>query len=146
MEYYWQITQHDGTTTDIPPDKVDVVKRRMIDGLPINLKTMTIPTNQIRSFRISERPFTSTVLLEESAGVFGEPLNNPDGSIVYRWVKKGVPQDKWNKYYSPNVAYKKLAEENSMVIVAFKLPVHTINQLMTPYCTDEEVNRINKYS
>lgn len=144
MEYYWKLTQHDGTVTDIPPAVVPIVKRRMTDGQAINLKTMSIPANQIKSFRISERPFTETLLLEESAGVFGEPLINPDGTMVYKWVKKGVPQDKWNKFYSPNAAYKKLAEENSMVIIAFKLPVHSINQLITPYCTDEEINRLNK--
>jgi hypothetical protein len=118
----------------------------MAEGQPINLKTMSIPANQIKSFRISERPFTDTLLIEEAAGVFGEPLHNPDGSMVCRWVKKGVTQDRWNKYYSPNVAYKKLGEENSMVIIAFRLPVHEINQLNTPYCTEQEVNRINKYS
>lgn len=143
MEYYWKLTQYDGTEVDLPPAIVPIIKRRMTSGEPINLKTATIPVNQIKSFRISERPFLDTPLLEEAAGVFGEPLEQ-NGDMVVRWVKKMVPQDKWNKYYSPNVAYRKLGEENSMVIVAFRLPVHQINQMLTPYCTDAEVNKLNK--
>lgn len=116
----------------------------MADNLPINTKTMSIPAHQIKSFRICEKPYTSTPLLEEVAGVFKEAMHNDDGSMIYRWVKKGVTQDKWNKYYSPNVAYKKIGDENNMVIIAFKLPVHLINASVTPYCTEQEVNIINK--
>ena len=144
MEYYWLLTQHDGTETEIPPQAVAHVKRKMASNQPINLKTATIPINQIKSFRITERPFSDVHLLEEAAGAFGEQMLNEDGSMVIRWVKKAVPQDKWNKLYSANIAYKKLGEENSMVIVAFKVPVHLINQSITTYCTDDEVNILNR--
>lgn len=144
MTYYWELIQHDGTRIEIPPELVDVVKRRMTDNLPINTKTMSIPAHQIKTFRITEKPYGTSFLLEEVAHAFNEQIENSDGSMVSRWVKKGVTQDKWNRYYSPNVAYKKLGEEGAMVIVAFFLPIHLIDANLVQYCTDEEVNKINR--
>lgn len=132
MEYYWELEQFDGTTSRIPPDAVDVIKRRWQEGQPINLTGMSIPANQIKKFAITDQPFTDQLLLEDVAQAFGEPIiasvETPygymDEAIQCRWVKKSVTNDKWNRYYSDNPAYKFLEETGGMTVVAFIMPSH----------------------
>lgn len=141
-DYYWELVEREGTVTKIPPDAVEVVKRRMEQGQPINLKTRSIPANQITSFHISEKPFSATPLIEQVAKAFNEPLINDEGEVQARWVKKLVPSNKWEKFYAPS-GYKFLGEENGMVWVAFILPSHLIDATATPYCTSEEIAKLN---
>lgn len=141
MEYYWELIQHDGTRLEIPPEAVDTIKRRMANGDPINTRSMVIPVNQIKHFRQTDKPFGTQNLLEDASRAFGEPMLNKDGSIVARWVKKTVTQNKWEKFYAPS-GYRKLAEDGGMIVIAFRLPVHEIDVNMTPYCSDEEVQQL----
>ena len=142
-EYYWEIVQFDGTTTRIPPTAVEVVKRRMGSGEPINTTSMVIPTNQIKSFRKTDTPFETTPLLESVAQAFKQPLISNEGEIDVRWVKKMVTQAKWDSYYS-KLSYRRLGEFNGMVTVAFKLPVHLINAQMVDYCSEDEISQLEK--
>ncbi len=143
MDYYWELIQFDGTRLEIPPSMVDIIKKRMTDGQPINTRNMTIPVNQIKFFRITDKVFTDQVLLGEVAQAFNEPVLTEEGDIVCRWVKKTVTQTSWDKYYAPH-GYKKLADINGMITVALRLPLHQINQLATPYCTEEEIKLLEK--
>lgn len=143
MEFFWLLKTRDGKEIMIPPAGVEVVKRRMKDGQPINTRTSSIPAAQIVSFDITDKPFTTQPLLEAAAHAFNEPEYNEDGSIVSRWVKKQVTHDRWNKYYSHH-PYRKLADDGAMMVVAFKLPIHQVDPNVVDYCTTEEIVEINK--
>lgn len=142
MEYYWELMQHDGTRIEIPPSGVEVVKRRMEAGDPIHTRTAVIPVNQIKFFRITDKPFQQERLLEDVARVFRDPQINEDGSISSRWVKKHVTNDRFNRHYSQIPAYRSLGEDNGMVMIAFKLPIHDIDLEHVQYCSDDEVIRL----
>lgn len=143
MEYYWEIVLFDDTRVQIPPKVVDVVKRRMNSGEPINTNNEVIPVNQIKAFRITDKPFVTQPLLDGIAQAFDEPQLTEDG-IISRWVKKAVPRNKYEKYYAPHT-YRKIGEDNGMVVVAFRLPVHEINPQLQQYCTQEEIAKLERY-
>lgn len=138
-DYMWELITFEGTRFEIPPDAVDMVKRKMGNREPINTRNETIPSNQIKTFRKTDKPHSPQLLIEDVARAFDEPMLTEDGSIQTKWVKKAVTQERWNRHYSHH-PYKKLREENGMLLIAFKLPVHLINQSLTPYCTDDELN------
>ena len=142
MNYYWDLTLRDGTVVEIPPAGVDVVKRRMASGQTINTKTMSIPPNEIKSFRQTERIHTEQPLLEAAAAAFDSPVYNEDGDIKVRWVKKSVPADRYNRFYSASPGYRKLGNDNGMVVVAFRLPVHQIDINKVSYCSDDEIRQL----
>lgn len=141
-EFYWELIQHDGTVIEIPPAGVDVVKRRMANGEPINTKTAIIPANQIKTFRQMGKQFNPQPLLEAAAQAFDEPVVNDDGSVASKWVKKPVTQREYAKHFSNIPAYRKLADENNVVVVAFRLPVHQINYQTLEECTEQEVQQL----
>jgi hypothetical protein len=143
MEYYWELIQHDGTRLEIPPNHVDTIKKRMTDGLPINTRSMTIPVNQVKYFRLTDKPFQTQNLLAEVAHAFNEPVVDEDGSIVCRWVKKQVTQQSFVKYYAPN-GYRRLQDDGTMVTIAYRSPIHQIDQLSTPYCTVNEISQLER--
>lgn len=136
--YYWELILFDGTTTLIPPAASDLIKKRWDDGQPIHLSTGSVPANQIKSFKPTDKPFTQTKLIEDVSQAFNEPLLNNDGSIVFRWVKKAVTREKYNKHYS-NVPSYRFLNDDGMVTIAFRLPVHMIEQTITPYCDEQEI-------
>lgn len=140
-EYYWELVQHDGTKLEIPPSGVDVIKRRMASGEPINTRTAVIPVNQIKFFRQTDRLFGSERLLEDVARAFNEPQLTDDGGIVSRWVKLQVTQASWNKTHSHSPNVKRIDEGSGMVTIAFRLPVHQIDLTSLQYCTAEEINK-----
>lgn len=144
MDYYWEIIQHDGTRTEIPPESVEVVKRRWNNHEPIHTTDESIPASQIKTFRKTAKPFNAQPLLDAAAQAFDEPVLNPNGSIVYKWVKKPVAQNEYAKHFSHLPAYRKLANDSGLVVVAFKLPVHAIDVNKVENCTDEEVLQLNK--
>lgn len=145
-EFYWELVQHDGTRLEIPPGKdVETIKKRMQDGQPINTRSMVVPVNQIKFFRMTDRPFSTQPLLDAAAQAFNEPVLNDDGSIAVKWVKLHATQSKWEKFYAPSPGYKQLPSENGMAVVAFKKPIHEIDVSITPYCSDEEVLLLIKH-
>ena len=144
MQFVWELVQHDGTTIDIPPSAVDVVKRRMESGEPINTSAMVIPANQIKAFRITERRYGQQPLLEAAAQAFNEPMYTDDGAILAKWVKKPVPQRDYAKLYSAVPAYRKLATDGGMVVVAFILPIHEIDLDKVQECTESEVESLTR--
>lgn len=142
-EFYWELIQHDGTRLEIPPSGVESIKRRMDNGQPIHTAhSGSIPSNQIKAFRPTEKPFSDQLLIEEVAQAFDEPIMEGE-SVQARWVKKHVTQNKWEKFYSPS-GYKILRQENGMVVVGFRVPTHLINPSVTPYCNEQEITLLNK--
>lgn len=145
MKFYWELVQFDDTVSLIPPDSVEVVKRRWADGQPIHLETMSIPANQIKKFTISEKPYSNQKLLEGVAQAFDEPILDKretawgytDETIRCRWVKKTVTNDKWIRFYSNIPGYKFLREDMGMTVVGFKLPVHMRSAVDN--CSEDEV-------
>lgn len=141
MEFYWELVQFDGTRIEVPPAAVEVIKRRWDAGQPIHTARQgSIPHNQIKHFRPTDKVFTAQPLLEAAAQAFNEPVVESE-AIMCRWVKKRVTQQNWGRYYSHH-PYKKLGEEGGMVLVGFRLPIHQINAVNTPYCTDDEVREL----
>lgn len=136
-EYYWEIVKKDGTKVDIPPQAVEVVKRRWNEGQPIHTTSESIPANQIKDFRKTSRPHGQP-LLEAAAQAFKEPLINPDGSLAVTWVKVVVSPHEYQTYYSKLPAYKKLGKD----MVAFRKPIHEITN--EAYCTEEEIRRLRE--
>lgn len=144
MEFYWDLTLRDGTVIRIPPDKAPMIQSKIARKDPITMRTRSIPFSDIQRFEISDKPYGQQHLIEDAARAFNEPVLNEDGSIVCKWVRKIVTQNKWEKYYSAHPGYKKLGDENGMAIVAFRLPVHEIDVNLTSYCTEEEVGRLTR--
>jgi hypothetical protein len=143
MDYYWSLEQFDGTVTEVPPQAVEVVKKRMANGDPINTRTMVIPANQIKSFRQSDKPFGQP-LLEAAAQAFNEPMYAEDGSVKAKWVKKSVSQKAYDKSYSGIPAYRKLDDDNGRVVIAFTLPIHEVDINVVSPCNADEINRLTR--
>jgi hypothetical protein len=140
--YYWEIVDYEGNVTYIPPDAVEKVRKKREAGLPIQTTSGDITPNQIKHFRVSNRPYNQVPLLEAVSEAFNEPLLNEDGSIVYRWVKKLVPSRLYQKHYSALPSYHSLGEQNGMAWIAFKQPVHQVNTNEVEYCTEDEIKRL----
>lgn len=142
-EFYWELIQFDGTRIDVPPSLVDTIKRRMASGEPINTKTMSIPANQIKTFRRSEKRFGEQNLIESASRAFKEPMITQDNTIVSKWVKKEVTNARYDSYYSKQPSYKRLASEAEMTTIAFRLPIHTITEEVDE-CNEDEVLKLEK--
>jgi hypothetical protein len=145
MEYFWELVQRDGTTTRIPPGAVDVVKKRLQANQPINTRTAVIPANEVKSFKQSNVPFGQQPLLDAVAHTFNEPVDGDDGGIVFRWVKKQITHDKWNRHYSNIPSYKFMFDDGNEVTMGYKLPIHLIDERMVTYCNDDDIVKLEAY-
>ena len=143
MEYYWEIVKRDGSVVEVTPAAVETIRRRWDEGKAIHTRYETIPAHQIVDFRQTAKPY-GTPLLEAVAQAFNEPQFTPDGSVVARWVKKHVTTRDWAKHYSLSPGYKKLADEAGMVVVAFRLAVHDIDTAKVSYCSNDEVESLER--
>jgi hypothetical protein len=154
MEYYWEIILRDGTTYEIKPQVVDLVRKRMAEKMPINLRSATIIPSDIVKFRQTDKPANQPPLLEEAAQAFREPIYTETivdyGGEPYkytgvqaRWVKKRVTQAQWQNYHSKTMD-KRLDDEDGMVVIAYVLPVHSIDLNEVQYCTEDEVAKLSR--
>lgn len=141
--YYWRITEFDGTETDIPPTAVEQVKRRWDNGQAIHTSNASIPANQIKSFRPTDKVEGQQLLLEEASRAFREPLFNTDGSAAARWVKRRVPLQLYNRRYSGIPAYHTLESDGSMVTMGFRVMVEYFNPETMDYCDANEISRLD---
>lgn len=141
MEFYWELLLKDGSSVEIPPGAVAVVKRRWTSGEPIHMRTRSIPATLIKDFQQTDRQYSAQPLLEAASQAFHEAEVSEDGAILTRWVKKIVTADKWNRHYSHH-PYKLLKNENGMVLIATRVAIHDINVNNTPYCTEDEIREL----
>lgn len=139
--HYWQITLRDGQKIQVPPEAVEIVKRRWEANQPIKTSKQIIPIHQIVAFEKTSRTKAEVPLVEAAAQAFKEEMLNEDGSVICRWVKMQVTSKEWEKHYSPH-HYKRLADEDGMVVVAWFQPAHLFNSERTSYCTDEEIKSL----
>lgn len=147
-QVFWELIQKDGTIIEIPPEAVATVKRRWEAGLPIHTKYQgSIPPSQIAAFRPTGKPANAQPLLEEVARAFNEPVieerENGETVVIVKWVKKRVPQQRWEKYYSPS-GYKRLGDEMGMVTIAWRQPVHLIDPQQVEYCSEQEIQQLER--
>lgn len=142
MEFYWELKTYDGQSIEIKPSSVEVVRRRIEAGEPINTTTTTIPAKQVQSFRQTDKRYIDQKLLDSAAQAFKEPQITTAGEVTAKWVKKLVTNDKYNRFYSANPAYRKLGDVNGMTEIAFRLPVHLINVQSLSYCTQEDIDKL----
>jgi len=143
MDYYWELIQQDGTRIEIPPEHIEIVKRRWNNGEPIHMNMQSIPANQIKTLYRTDKPYTATPLLEAVAHAFNEPVITEAGDIQARWVKKTVPSRMHAKKYN-TPAYKVLEEGGGVVTVAYRVPVHLIDTNSMQYCEVDEINRLTR--
>lgn len=136
---YWLLTKRDGTNIYIPPQSIEIVKKRWDTNLPIHTSQGSVPPYEIKSFEPSDKPYSDIPLLEEASRAFNEPLYTKDGAIKGKWMKRDVPIQMYNKHYSKISGYHYLGAIGSMVTVAMKMPIHQISRDMQ-YCTTDEIN------
>lgn len=143
MDFYWQLTQKDGTTILIPPEAVERVQHWMSAKEPILLKSAVIPYSEVKGFEATSKAYSNVPLLEEAAAAFKEPIFTEDGSMQARWVKKAVTQREYQNYFSKIPSYHKLDEDGARVWVAFLIAVHDIDHTRVDNCTDAESERLD---
>lgn len=144
MEYYWELLTKDGSSIIIPPQSVSKVNKHMAEGTAIVTKAMTIPADQVKSFHVSNRLYSSQPLLDAAAQAFKEPIFNEDGSMVAVWVKKPVTNREYASHYSKIPSYRKLSDDGSHVWIALFLPVHDVDLDKVQYCTEEETTKLER--
>lgn len=150
MEYYWELVLKDGTKYEIPPKAVELVRKKMTAKEPINMRSAVIPFSEVKDFRQTEKRADLPPLIDDVARAFNEPqyTERVEHGIKYTgvkaaWVKKRVTQERWNNYYSKTMD-KRIGEEDGMVVIAFVLPIHSIDFNEVQYCTQEEVEKLDK--
>lgn len=144
MEFYWELkygSYDDLKSVMIPPAAVEVVKRRWDAGQAIHLSSGSIPANQIRSFEVTAKLFNQMSLIEDVARAFNEPMFDENGAMLCKWVKVNVTRNKYDKGLYAN-GYKRLDENNGIITLAFRKPVHEINPVETPVCNEDEVRQL----
>lgn len=144
MEYYWELLTKEGVSIYIPPESVAKVNKHMADGTPIVTRSMTVPVDQVKAFRVTNKLYSSQPLLDAAAQAFKEPVYNDDGSIVCRWVKKSVTSREYATHFSKIPSYHKLSDNGAHVWVAMLSPVHDIDLNRVEYCTEEENVRLDR--
>lgn len=143
--FWWLLVQHDGTQLRIKPQAVDAINKCIAEKKPIKTSTMTIPANQVKSFRITGDKYMGNPqpLIEAVAQAFNQPQLTEDGSVKARWVKKEVPQDQYNRYYAP-IGYRRLKDGGGMTTMAYRLPVHLVDVNQHDYCTVSEIGQLER--
>lgn len=149
MEYYWKLVLKDDSEYTIKPQAVDLIRKRMAEKAPINLRTRTVPFSEVKDFRQTDKAYHETPLLEGVSQAFGEPVYTQTEwngrtyeGILARWVKRRVTPERWQNYHAKTTD-RRLGEEDGMVVIAYKLPVHSIDLREVQYCTPEEVQKLD---
>lgn len=149
-QYYWELVLRDGTQIEVPPTAVQVIQRRMGNKEAINLRTRSVPYSEIKDFRQTDKSYGAVPLIDEAARAFKEPIytETEEHGIKYvgvkaTWVKRRVTQERWQNYYSKQMN-RKLSEEGGMVLMAYVLPIHSIDLNEVQYCTPEEIAKLDR--
>jgi hypothetical protein len=150
QQYYWLLTLKDGEQIKVKPDAVEAIKQRYAKKEPLVTGQRVIPFSEMKDFGITSEIYNPRALnspnkLEEDAArAFNEPMLNPDGSVICRWVKKDVPRNKWDNYYSKMTSYELVSQDDSWITMASFTPVHSINEQEWNDCTEDEVIRLEQ--
>jgi hypothetical protein len=143
---YWHLILYDGETVPVKPENVAYVQKCISKKEHINTPTRTVMIGNIKDFVPTDIPVVDKKQLtsgieEDAARAFDEYLENPDGSVICKAVKKVVPHRKWDTFYSHNPAYRLLQQAEGGVWVGFMLPVHAMTDELSE-CTPAEIEYI----
>ena len=142
---YWELILKDGESIDVRPEMATKVQKAIAERRPITTPTRSIVFSEIKDFRISDKPYSDQKLIEDAAQVFRDPIYNPDGSIQSCWVKRPVTKRKWDGFYRFHPSYRRLEEQESLVIIAFTSPLHQINYDYVQKVSPEEEERLSSF-
>lgn len=139
-QLYWHIELYSGEIIKVKPspEKIKYIQDMIAkqEGA-VTTPTRSIIIKDIRDFRASDEIYTDQKLLEGAAQAFKEPQETEYG-IKSRWVKRSVPQRKWETYFKYIPSYKLLNNDGSFIEMAFKLPIHLIDSRVQELTQDEE--------
>lgn len=143
MKVYWELALRDGSKREIPPEAVAQVKKWIEEKQVIKLeKSGYVQPWEVRYFSPTSKVYQQANLLEDISQAFKEPIVQEDESIACRWVKKPVTRPMWERHYSNIPGYKKIGEQDAMVMVAFLTPIHLIDIANVDYLTTEEEKKV----
>lgn len=152
-DLYWHIELYSGEIIKVKPDpaKIQHIQNLIAkqEGA-ITTPTRSIIVKDIKDFRVSDEMYTDQKLLEGAAQAFKEPVyttieenGRTYEAVKARYVKKSVPRRKWESYYSKMSSYRLLSENDNYVMMAFVLPIHSIDHTKVQELTSEEELRLS---
>lgn len=143
----WELVLWDRSTIQVRPTNVEAIKQKIATGDGhIITKTRTINVKDIKEFRVTDKVYRDQLqiqsgLEEGAARAFKEPLYNSEGDIRAKYVKKYVPRNSYDSFYSKSPSYFRVSDESDGVWVGFTLPVHLIDDQVTEM-TFSEIEKI----
>jgi hypothetical protein len=142
MDSHWVLPLRDGTTVDIPPDKVANINKKIENKEPIKVEDRLILYQDLAGGpRKYTPPEIEPGLVEQAAIAFNEPVINDQGEVQSVWVKQVVSANQWNKYYAQFASYFKLGNHYDSVLVAYRLPIHSLSPDVEK-CTPIEMQQL----
>ncbi len=148
LDFYWVIETWEGEKTKVRPDaqNIAMIQKKMNSGEGVIITpTQTISVKSIKSFSISDEPFTDQKLVEGAAVAFNEPQLTEDGSVLCAWVKKAIPKRRFESYHRYSPAYKVVEEGENFVIVGWRQPIHQIDRAQTQEMSQAEIVRMTHF-
>lgn len=143
LPHYWLLERWDGETIKVKPENAPQVQSLITKGEGfIRTKTRTINVKDIKSFDESDIPYSDQKLLEDASRAFNSVLISKidnEELIQAKWVKKTIPNKRWEAYYVRQPSYKFLYENESGVTMAFVIPTHAINPNRVTEMTTQEL-------
>ena len=142
----WELILWDKSTIQVRPANVEVIKQKIASGDGhIITKTRTINVKDIKEFRVTDKIHRDQLqidsgLEEGAAKAFKEPLYNSEGDVRARYVKKYVPRNSYDSFYSKAPSYFRVSDESDGVWVGFTLPIHLITDQVTEMTASEIAN------
>lgn len=145
MQNYWHLELWDKEVIKVRPDadKIKFIQAILAKGEGmITTPTRSINVKDVKGFQVSDEVYTDQKMIEGIAKAFNEPILTEYG-VKSKWVKKSVPRRRWDSHYRFIPAYKMLVENDSYVVIAFKVPVHQINPLNVEELSPREILSLN---
>ena len=149
IETYWDLTMKDGTVIPVKPQHVLEIKRQMRESKHLITSDWTKNVSDIKSFEKTSRlvrPLNALQggaedLEEGAAKAFHTPVYDNE-AVRAKWVKRQVSRREWIATYSKIPAYRELDGGGSFVIMAYRLPVHLIDDTKVSYLTNMEIDKL----
>lgn len=143
MEFYWHLIKWDNEIILVKPQNAEYVQSLLSkgDGF-IRTPDRSIAVKDIKDFVVSGESYTDQKVIDGALQAFNNPVINEDGSIKSVWVKRGVSQREFEKKFSYG-SYKILSSLNGYIMMAYKIPIHLMNNEVVEECSPQEVLRMS---
>lgn len=150
LETYWDLTMKDGTVIPVRSEHVLEIKRQMRESKHLITADWTKNVSDIKSFEKTSRLINAPTAIasgneddeEGAAKAFHTPLYTEDGSVRAKWVKRQVNRREWTSTYSKISSYKILEDNSQYVVMAFRMPIHYIDDAHVTPLTDIELDKL----